>query len=264
VVAASVNIGIDIVSSPEVALRQRNQKVNFTIFHSSPIQNAYTDVKAIVMQNGNPLTARMSTRPQYIRQGSLVYADMKTNDFPGVNEFRKFDIRSLRYKAEHVQEIIRDTSVNVILFPDVNTSDSRYSNLIDENGSFYIRNQEGRDSRIESDYANVSFTLNAVAPALDGAAYVIGRFNNYQLSEESKLSYDKEKKRFYGSLNLKQGLYDYRYVWVDKLTGQVDETLFEGSYFETANTYQVFVYYRRPGSRWEELIGYAVSDTRKR
>jgi hypothetical protein len=259
-----VNIGIDVVASSQVSLRFSNQKVNFTIFHKAPIQNPYTDLKAVVMQNGNPQTAILNTRPQFIKPGSLVYNELNSNDFPAGNEFRKFDIRSLRFKAENVQDIIRDTAVNVILFQDVNTNKARYSNLVDENGSFFIRNQDGRDDGTESDYANVAFTLNAVPPTTSGDAYVVGRFNDYQISEVSKLHFDSSRKRFYTNIKLKQGLYDYKYVWLNKETNKIDQLIFEGSFFETGNTYQVFAYYKRPGSRWEELIGYSDINTLKR
>ncbi|MNR06344.1 hypothetical protein D3C85_1224130 [compost metagenome] len=123
---------------------------------------------------------------------------------------------------------------------------------------------EGRDPNTDSDYANVQFSLNASPPGAGGDAYVVGRFNNYVLNEASKLSYEPSRRRFYKNIKLKQGLYDYKYVWLDKQSGKTDQSLFEGSFFETENTYQVFVYYRRPGSRWEELIGFVNVNTTKR
>ncbi|MEJ2902893.1 DUF5103 domain-containing protein [Pedobacter panaciterrae] len=252
-----VNIGVDVVASSQVSLRFSNQKVNFTILHQMPIQNPYTDLKAIVMQNGNPQTAIINTKPNFIKPGTLVYNEVNSNDFPAGNEFRKFDIRSLRYKGDNVQEIIKDTTTSVVLFPDINTSKAKYSNLVDENGSFFIRNKEGSDDPTEGDYANVMFTLNAVPPTPNGDAYVVGRFNNYVLNEASKLNFESSRKRFYGNILLKQGLYDYKYVWLNKDTGKIDQAIFEGSFFETLNTYQVFAYYKKPGMRWEELIGYS-------
>jgi len=261
VVDNQVDVGIEVTASTQVPLRFTNQKINFTIFNKIPIQNPYTDLKAVVMQNGIPQTAIVNTKPTFIRPGSLVYNEINENDFRAGNEFRKFDIRSLRFKGENVQEIIKDTTIDVILFQDINGNKPKYTNLVDENGNFFIRNQEGRDDRTDGDYAHISFTLNAVPPTDKGDAYIIGRFNNYILDESSKLTFEAGRKRFYGSQFLKQGLYDYKYVWLNKETGAVDQAIFEGSFFETANTYQVFAYYKKPGSRWEELIGYGNINT---
>ena len=264
VVENIVNVAADVVPSQQVSLRSSNQKLNFTVFHKIAIPNAYTDVKAIVMQNADPLTAFVNTKPSFIKPGSLVYNDLNSNDFPGGNEYRKFDTRSLRYKAENVQDIIKDSIINVILFADPVANKAKYSNLIDENGAFFIRNNEGREPATDADYAGVAFTLNSVPPTKSGEVYVVGRFNNYTLNESYKLSYDSGKKRFVGNLSLKQGLYDYKYVWLDKEAGRIDPTVFEASFFETENTYQVFVYYRKPGSRWEELIGFTNINNTKR
>ena len=264
VVNNEVSVTAEIQPSPQVANRFKNQKINFSIFHRTPIQNPYTDLKAIVMQNEMPGTAIVNAKPTFIRQGSFVYNDLNTNDFPGGNEFRKFDIRSLRYKAEHVSDIFRDTTNNVILFHDLPGKAIKFTNVIDENGRFYIRNQEGRNDITDSDYAQVHFTLNAEKPSNQGEAYVVGRFNNYMLNEQSRLSYDEPSKRFYSNIKLKQGLYDYKYVWLDKSTGKTDYTAFEGSFFETENSYQIFVYYRRPGGRWEELVGFTNINSQRR
>lgn len=264
VVENVVDIGVEVIASSQVPLRFSNQKVNFTIFHKTPIQNPYTDLKAIVMQNGIPQTAILNTKPTFIRPGSLVYNELTANDFSAGNEFRKFDIRSLRYKAENVQDILRNTLIDVVLFQDVNGNKPKYTNLVDENGSFFIRNQEGRDNNTDGDYAHVSFTLNATPPTANGEAYVVGRFNNYTLDESSRMTFEPSKRRFYGNILLKQGLYDYKYIWLNKETGKTDQTIFEGSYFETANTYQVFAYYKKPGARWEELIGYSSVNTLRR
>jgi hypothetical protein len=257
VLESQVNVGIEVAPSSQVALRSRNQKVNFTIFHTTSIANPFADIKAVVMQNGIQATAVSNSKPSAIKPGGLVYNDPQQNDFSGGNEFRKFDTRSIRYKTEQVQEIIRDTSIQVFLFPD-QPSNGKYANQNDENGKFFIRNQDGRDDITDSDYANVLFTLNAEETAGKGEVYIVGGFNNYALNGDCKMTYDASKHRYQRSLKLKQGVYDYKYFWKDASTGKIDGTAFEGSFFEAENQYQVFVYYTRPGGRWQELIGYGL------
>jgi hypothetical protein len=241
----------------QVENRNYKQKINFTINHTFAIPNPYQDIKAVVMQNFNANTIQVNTKPAFVRPNQLVYNDLNTNDFWGNNEFRKFDTRSLRFKGDNVRDIYRDNeAVNVMLFQDISRNNSTFANQYDENGNFFVRNTDGRDDKTESEYMGVLFTLNAPAPTANGEAYVIGRFNNYTLHTDNKLLYDASKKQFYGNIMLKQGLYDYEYAWLDKTTNTVETRPFEGSFFQTENSYQIFVYYKRPGARWETLVGY--------
>lgn len=256
VVDPLINIGAEIVPGSDVAFLQKKQKINFTLFHQTPLQNTYQTVKVVVMQNGIPQTQVVNTKPTFIKPGSLVYNELGANEFWGGSEFRKFDFRNFRYKAEHVQDFSRDTTNHIILFPDLTNPNTKYTSQFDENGEFFIRNQDGRDHITDSDYANVSFTLNSAPPSPNGDVYVVGRFNNYRLTDENRLIYDPNKKRFTGTVMLKQGLYDFKYVWINA-DGKFDDAIFEGSFFETANSYQLLAYYRKPGGRWDELLGFS-------
>jgi len=257
VVENLVNPQVEVKPSTQVAERAAFQKINFSISHPGlTIQNPNRDIKVLVMQNGNPGTAIRNSQPSFIKPGSLVYNDLKSNDFKGGNEFRKFDTRSLRYPAAQVQEIFKDSAFNAVLIPDRSRNTSKYSSETDKNGAFFIRNQDGRDDATESDYVWVWFTLQSSPVTENAAVYIAGRFNNYSLNEVHQLKYNPGKRTYNGRLLLKQGLYDYKYVLKNLETGEINDTRLEGSFFETSNAYQVFVYYRKPGSRWDELIGY--------
>lgn len=259
----TINIGAEVVPATDVTDRNSKQKINFSLFHQTPINNPFLEVKAVVMQNMIPQTAIVNTKPSFVKPGTLVYNDINTNHFFGGNEFRKFDTRSFRYKAEHVADIYRDSTQNVILSIDLPNESSRYSNQFDENGNFFIRNTDGRDNVTDSDYAYMLFTLAASPPTPKGNVYVFGRFNNYALTEDNKLTFESSRRRYYGNIKLKQGLYDFKYVWVDE-NGKFNDTVFEGSFFETENSYQVFAYYRRPGARYDDLVGFTNINSVKR
>jgi len=257
VLDSQIAIAAEITNSLQVADRNSKQKINFTLNHSMPIPNPYQDLKAVVMQNFNSNTVQLNTRPSFVRPNQLVYNDINTNDFWGDNEFRKFDTRSLRFKGDNVKDIYRDNeSVNVMLFQDISRNTGTFANQLDENGNFFIRNTDGRDDKTEAEYMGVLFMLNSAPPTADGDAYVVGRFNNYTLGKENKLVYDANRKQFYGNILLKQGLYDYEYAWLDKTSKNTETKPFEGSFFQTENTYQIFVYYRKPGARWDTLVGF--------
>lgn len=255
VVRPEVTIAAELTFSGDVSGRESRQKINFQISHPGiSITNPYLDTRVVVMQNGRPDVSQESQRPTFIRAGQLVYTDVRSFDFPGGNEFRRLDMRSLRFQSESIGRITRDSIFLVALRPDPSLNRAGYTFNYDNNGAFFIRNQEGRDNRTDADYAQVEFALNAPQPSPAGEAYIVGRFNSFQLLPENKMIYDTARKRFFSQILLKQGMYDYQYVWAEN--GKVSTTAFEGSHFETENDYQIFFYYRKPGGRWEELIGY--------
>ncbi len=260
-----VSIGAEITRSNDIAQRDKKQKVNFTVNHPQlNISNPYSDVKALVLQNGRYDNAQTTLKPTFIRPNQLDYTDLRDFDFWGGNEFRRLDIRSLRYQSERISKIYKDSVNTVVLLTDVAENQSGYTFNFDENGAFFIRNKDGDDNRLEADYAYIHFSLAAGRPISSGDAYIVGMFNDYQLSDDYKLTYDNSRTRFYGSFFAKQGIYNYQYVWVDKKDKSIDGVVFNGSHFETENNYQIFFYYLRPGARREELIGFTQVNSLKK
>ena len=136
-----------------------------------------------------------------------------------------------------------------------------YTFNYDENGTYFIRNQDGRDARTDGDYTHVYFSFSS-PNLLSGDVYLIGHFSNFQFSDANKMQFDDVKKRYYLSAYLKQGIYNYKYALA--AGNVIDDTLFSGSHFETENDYQILFYYQKPGSRWQELIGFSQLNTVKR
>lgn len=259
VVNTRVGINAQIVQSNVVAERHKRQKINFTISHPGlDIQNPYQEIRAIVMQNARADKQIVNNRPLFVRNNQLIYSDVKTNDFEAGNEFRRIDTRSLRFKSQTTYNITLDSLYHVTLYADPNWNTSTYTTQYDENGDFFVINQDGHTPDYDGDYSWVDFTLNAERPDANGYAYIVGKFNNYQKNAESRMDYDTEKKQFYKRMLIKQGVIDYHYVWADFEGNIIDDNAFDGSFFETENDYQILVYYRQPGSRYEELISYST------
>jgi hypothetical protein len=262
ITGTAAGIGAEVTPSQNVPLRYSNQKINLTVLYSGlNVQNPYNDIRVMVMQNGNAQTAKLNTRPTFIRSGQLIYNDFNLNDFAGGNEFRHFDTRTLKLNSEHVTRIFKDTANTVLLLGDESRNKNAYLFQYDNNGSFYVINQDGRDARTDGDYAYVYFNLAVNSSLPKGDIYLTGKFNNYELSEANRLYFDTGRNRYTTQFLLKQGVYDYQYVWINPATQQADTQVLEGSYFETENDYQILVYYRPPGASWEELIGYKVVNT---
>ncbi|MDN3582158.1 type IX secretion system plug protein domain-containing protein [Mucilaginibacter flavus] len=260
VLGSKVSIAATIGASPNTQTRQTNQKLNFTVDYGSlRVQNPSFEIRTVIMQNARTATATLNTQPTNIRGSSLIFNDVAINDFPGRNEFRLFDLRTLKLNSQRVAKIYKDTGNVVVLLSDPMRDNPNYVQYYDNNGKFYILNQDGRDPRNDADYAHVYFNLAPNRLGTDGAVYIVGQFNDYKLDEHSRLIRD-ETGRYYTNLLLKQGVYDYEYVWVDS-NGKADDVPIEGNHFETENDYQLLVYYRPPTARWDELVGFSMVNT---
>lgn len=259
VISQKVSLLGSIVPSTDNTLRQTNQKINFQVDCGAlRVQNPAIDVRTWIMQNRRNETGAFSPPPSGIQGNRLVYNDISTNDFPGLNEFRHFDTRSLKLNSDRIAKIYRDTANTVVLLTDPALDQPNYTFYYDNNGKFFPGNQDGSDPRIDADYAYMYFNFVTPRSPNDGSVYIVGLFNNYRLDQSSKLYYDPADRHFHTRLLLKQGVYDYSYVWVPNGGGKPDDAAFEGSHYETENEYQMLVYYHPPGARWTELVGYRV------
>ncbi len=262
VVDQKAGLAAGIVPSNQVVNRTTNQKINFSVDVSAlAVQNPYAEIRTLIMQNGRSDFSSMNTNPQFVQGGLLQFNDFQTNDFAGGNEFRRFDLRTLYSGGEHINHIYRDSVNTIMLMNDRVLDQPNYTFQYDNNGKFFILNADGRDPRTDADYAHVYFNLNYNPQNPNDAVFITGKFNNYQLNESSKMSYDASKGNFYTDLYLKQGVYDYHYVLKNNLG--IDQTAVDGSHFETENEYQFLIYYRRTGSRYEELVGYQLLNSTK-
>ena len=79
------------------------------------------------------------------------------------------------------------------------------------------------------------------------------------------MDYDPELQCFVGRALLKQGHYNYQFLcgheWVPDFTGESNPhatlSVCEGNYYEACNQYDIYVYYRAPGARYDRLLGVA-------
>ncbi|MBK0382328.1 DUF5103 domain-containing protein [Pedobacter sp. SD-b] len=264
ILAQKVSLQAEIVPSNKVSDRDKNQKINFSIFHPAlNIQNPYQEITAVVLQNGRNDVSQSTQRPLFIRNNQLVYTDNGTFDFAAGNEFRRFDTRSFRFKSEGVYENIKDSIYRVNLFADVSKNILNYSFQYDENGDFFVLNQDGSTPDYDADYGNISFALKAPAPDANGFAYIVGKFNGYQKNAQNRMIYDPAQKLFTLTMPIKQGVVDYHYIWADENGKTIDENAFDGTFYQTENNYQILIYYRPPGGRFDELIAFTELNTAK-
>ena len=252
-----ISIESNVVAASIIEDRLFKHEIDFKINYSGyQINNPYSDLKIILTQNNRWDNAKTNLKPVYVKDQELVYDYDEQNVFAGGNEFRFFDMRSIRYHSERIYSVKTDSAGNhVELFNDEKRSFKRYYSQSDMNGDFLIKIQEGNNSEVEADYCYVSFFLPYDAPLTDGNLYVFGTYNAWKCTNENLLHYNPARFGYECTLYLKQGYYNYEYVFLKDGDVAADETLIEGMHYDTENDYSIYVYHRQVGTFYDQLIG---------
>ncbi|MBN1143950.1 MAG: DUF5103 domain-containing protein [Bacteroidales bacterium] len=238
--------------------KETSQQLELVItYNNNEIRDPLSDLKVVVMQNGRDDLAAVLGKPYSVSPGRLEYTDPGQGFFPGGNEFRSIDLKSMRYQTENMDAIeFRNPYFHVIMKPDAERSGKRYFSKTDLNGNFYIDREKAQERHEEADYVYVHFKL-AIPPSHAWEnIYVTGAFCDWKRTAANQMQYNDSINHFELKMLLKQGLYDYCYMMADPETGMVNEYALEGSYYETGNDYAIFVYYLDGRLNHHRLMGY--------
>lgn len=234
-----------------------NQQLQFEInYKGIAMQSPRDQVSVSIVQNQRWDILRQNLKPTFVREGDykLEYRYFtKETMFPGGNEFRYFDMRSIKYFGENVKTAhIEKDKIYTWIEDDKPRGELAYSSdLMDLNGKYVIDNVEGFNPIIENDYSKVEFTL--VSPKINGKVYIGGSVTNWAREKDNQLTYDSESESYKGSLILKQGWYNYQYI---VKSNSLPLNYFEGNWSATKNQYQIIVYYKPYDLATDLIIGY--------
>lgn len=250
-------IAVDVGLTPTTGRRFTAQAVNFSIYPKQvTVPDPMTNLATVVLQNNNWNTARIFERPTYLYPGRYEYRFDQTNDFPGGNEFRLIDLRSLQLNPSPRMTGFVFSAENTLVLLDVEQTrtKNRYTTN-DLNGAYYIDVTEFNEADLESDYLTVRFRVKVPERIPKGDVYLYGQFTDWRLQPRFRLTYDAGIPGYYGDVLLKQGIYDYKYV-VKTPDGGLDETVIEGSHFDVENQYTLLSYFRGPTDRYDRLMAF--------
>jgi hypothetical protein len=232
----------------------KSQAINF--------QNPLKNVKIVLFQNGQLNTAIKNIVPQYTIGNDLIYKYDTQTQFWAGNEFLYLDNSDIRSAGNNISRVDSNNGIyNTNLYTNNARANYPYSVTPDVNGNFVVRNIGGTKNEIEADYAWVYFSLSAPTFMKNKGIYVTGLFNNYSLSPEYKMDFNKEKNTYEKAILIKQGFTNFQYQIADD-KGTIDaENAIDGNFWQTENEYTILVYYRQNNDRYERVIGKASANS---
>ncbi|WP_276165702.1 type IX secretion system plug protein domain-containing protein [Zobellia alginiliquefaciens] len=257
-----VTVGGTIKRSRDFNFINEKQVVQLSINAGNfQLVNPKKEVKIAILQNYQWETALYNIAPQYTIGTELVYKYDQETSFYGGNEFLNFDTSDLRAPTSQISRIEVNELYNHYLFSNTYRADRPYSYFPDINGDFVIRTLQGEDNSREAEYTKVHFSLPYDELLGLDEVYVFGKFNNYALSEENKMTYNENNGMMEAEIKLKQGFYNYKYV-IKREDGTIEINTIDGNFHFTENSYLILVYYRNFGDLYDSIIGVGSANSR--
>lgn len=235
------------------------QQVSFRIARENyDIVNPAGDLKIYVMQNNRLDNMAFVSRPQYFNNREIVYEHDGNLIFEAGNEYRRFEMVDTRYKGMHVNRLAYfDPYYHAILELDRPRAEMNYSYDETQHGKYFIREADyEEESSTQADYFVVHFTLDTRGMLLpEGDIYIDGELAENRFDERNRMLLNPETNMYEKIMLLKQGSYNYQYLFVPKGEFKGRSGIIEGNKYQTSNEYRVNVYHRRQGERYDRLIG---------
>lgn len=244
--------------------RYYKQEVDFDIFiNPSEVFNPYDNIKVDLEQNHRSDNGVYDLVPNFVKDNQMIYNYEEKNVFEAGNEFRHLDLTTTRSRTAQLYkyETVGDT-LNGYVMKDINRQFLKYVQYGDINGRYVIRDIDGSDFHLQSQYVLTHLILPYPEPLASGDLYVFGELSDWRFKPQYKMKYDYTLKAYRADLYLKQGFYNYNYVYVTDIRkpGQMNKV--EGTHFDTENEYLFRVYYSDPQQAYDRLLGYHIANSR--
>lgn len=262
-----VTVGASVVPPFQTEDRSSLQQINAVVNYSKlQVIDPSTQIRVVIRQNQRWDNAKFLGKPTFLNQSSkLIRFEPLEGEstFRAGNEFRFIDLRFIRATGVNVSSIkVEESLILAESLVDTPRPGGAYSQYLDLNGQYLVltNDRPGGNPEVESEYVYTTFYLKADPGK---KIKLLGALTGWGRLPESDLMYDSKTDLYSTSLLLKQGWYDYQFGF-EVSPGIFDSESFEGSYFQTENEYEVLVYYRALGSRYDQLVGYVYLHPNRR
>ena len=258
----TVRVLPEVTSRTDREYNNRFQQVSFNLnYKPGLIKDPYSELTCIVSQNSRDDNAVVVNRPLMVANDHVTYDHNQNLIFFAGNEFRRFETVSAHNINMGVQSIrYYDPIYHATLFVDEPREGTQYLYDKTQFGRFTIRNAEAyEENPLEADYMITHFALDAGGKLNGGNVWLYGEFINGYPASQAMMKYDASSGCYTTDLLLKQGAYNYMYLWVPDGTTVGLTSRIEGDHYETVNEYLIKVYDRPMGERYDHFVGYGVA-----
>jgi len=258
------NIDGKIIRSSLVEKMNTSQELEFNIT-SNGIYDPLDRIKIVIGQGKRQDNLIYDIQPTFIEGNKLIYKEASKLIFEAGNEFNFFNCKNKKYVISGIESISYQAELyKYFIIPEKVNEYAVYSGQQDINGEFFITSDDGVNMQTDADYVWVNFTLYRSSPELTGDYYVFGGLSDWRISEDNKMIYNNKTSAYELQMLLKQGFYNYQYVWAETQNSDINISKARGSHYQTENNYIIYCYYNEQGTLYDKLIGFKILNSQKK
>lgn len=254
-VEPGVGIGATVSTNTDIDFNKSHQQVDFSVNYGLvKVIDPHRELKNVIMQNRRWDNCVVNPKPNIQAANKIEFTHNRQLIFPAGNEYHKFEILDVHIPTLNVNRMEWfDPYYHATLYPNQTARNYLYDE--DQNGAFIIRNSDDEDVATTCDYVFTHFTLKS--PQLPGGeVYLNGEWTYNRFIPEYRMTYNRETQAYEATALLKQGYYNYNYLFVPDGETQGNSGRTDGNFYETENEYIILVYHRPNGGRYDKLVGY--------
>lgn len=254
VLEPQMGLQLSVTTNTDLDFNKAHQQVSMQLSYGNiNVTDPTSQIKTAVMQNGRWYNAKLNAKPQYIMPNGLKWDHNRDLIFPAGNEYHKFEVLDVSHPTMGIDRIDWDGK-NYNVYPFMCEPRLNYVYDEDANGAFYIRNSDNIENDISSEYVFVHYRLKC-PQKVNGTVYLNATWTNDWFTPDYQMTYNDATQCYEATIMQKQGYYSYQILMLDN-SGTVQIMPTEGSFYQTENKYQAFVYYRGQGERTDRLVAY--------
>lgn len=258
----TVGVYGQVLTNTDVDYNAAHQQLNFDVVaRQGQIADPYNEITAIVTQNERDDNQAVVSKPLMVADGKITYEHNRDLIFEAGNEYRRMEIVSTTAMNMRVASMeYHEPFYHAVLYVDEPRAQQQYLYDKTQYGRFTVRNADTDFERAstEADYIMTHFVLKCDKPLAKGEIHIQGEFTKGLPSSATLMTWNDQYECYTCDMLLKQGAYNYQYLWFPEGSSKGSTALVEGNKYQTCNEYVVRIYDRPFGERYDHLVGFGI------
>ena len=251
-----MSVSMDVSANTEIDVNASHQQVSMRLsFNGITVTRPDDQIQTFVMQNGREDNMKVNTPPTGRTPQNLQWTHCRQLIFDAGNEYHKFEMLDPTHTTLGLASVRWDEATRTWhAWPMPCEPRPNYLYDEDADGAFLLRNSDNYEAERTSDYVYVHYRLQPARHYDYANVSISGRWTTESV-DTYRMTYDELDQAYTLTVLQKLGYYNYQLLLSD-IDGTTHPLPEEGSFYQTENRYQTFIYYKGNTDRAWRLTGF--------